>query len=408
MTEQLQHSSKAIPSDLVGATPDALIGRNIFDGTFLSPVVVARASAIAHNLATMSEFCSVNEVELAPHGKTTMSPALISRQIAHGAWGVTAANVVQARALFSYGVQRILLANQLINQPAIAWALDASTKGLELYCWVDSREGLARLNCDKPGQVSVLVEIGGSDGRSGTRDADEAIALAEEASRLDSVRLAGVAGYEGVFASGDHHDARRRVQHYLEGLANSFDRIACRRLFDRGAAPLLTAGGSAYFDDVVDILKPVAQSHGAQLVLRAGCYVTHDSGFYDRISPLRNHAELPPFQPALEAIAQVTSRPEPTLALLDVGKRDVSFDEGLPVPLWLRQGAQRVPVPESWKVTMLMDQHMFLKVAAQDELAVGDFVSFGISHPCTTFDKWRYIPEIDDDGTISAVLTTEF
>ena len=407
MTAVLRSSTKAAPNDLVGSSTGALIGRNIFDGSFPSPLVVARATAIRHNLTTMSEFCRLNRVQLAPHGKTTMSPALISRQIAHGAWGVTVANVVQARTLLQHGVRRIMLANQLINESAIKWAFESAAQGLELYCFVDSREGLHRLDRDHAGRISVLVEIGRSGGRSGVRDLDEAITLAEEARAIRSVRCVGIAGYEGVFLSG-HDNDRRTVRDYLRVLAASFGRIAALGLLEAADAPILTAGGSACFDDVVDILEPAAKAHDAELVLRSGCYITHDNGFYDRVSPLRNHRDLPSLKPALEAIAQVTSRPEPSLALLDLGKRDVSFDEGFPIPLWRQQRSRRSAVPGSWRVSKVMDQHTFLTIDTTDELAVGDLITFGISHPCTTFDKWTYIPEVADDGTIVTVLSTEF
>lgn len=407
-TQQYRFSTKAIPTDLVGAAPDALIGRNVFDGTFLSPVVIARAAAIEHNLATMREFCLANRVELAPHGKTTMAPSLIARQLAYGAWGITVANAVQARTLFALGVQRLLVANQLVNAAAIDWALEASGRGLELYCFVDSPSGLARLDRDRAGQLSVLVEIGAPAGRGGVRDVDAAIALAQQAKTLETVRFVGVAGYEGVFLPADDHADRRDVQDYLRLLAGSFERIAALGLCDPDTAPILTAGGSACFDDVVDICGPAADKHSGRLVLRSGCYITHDSGFYDEVSPLRDHRELAPFRPALEAVAQVLSRPEPTLVLLDLGKRDVSFDHGLPVPLWRYTQTRRSAAPDSWRLTNLMDQHAFLAVTAEDAPDVGDLVSFGISHPCTTFDKWTHIPEVDDDGTVVAVISTEF
>jgi len=411
---KLRCSTKAAPADLLDCSSDALLGRNIFDGSFLSPLVILRASAIQHNLQTMQEYCRSHGVQLAPHGKTTMSPTLISRQIEHGAWGITVANAVQARTLFDYGVRRILIANQLINETAINWAFEAVSQGLTLYCFVDSQEGLKRLkrpkrlNSPHTEGISVLVEIGGFGGRGGTRKFSDAAALAEQAKAIDSVRCVGVAGYEGVFKT-DASDALPSVRSYLRDLADSFTRLANLGLFDIDHEPIISAGGSAHFDDVVDICGPVAQRHNAQLVLRSGCYVTHDHGIYQRVSPLRNQQ---PLQPALEAIAQVTSRPEPNLALLDIGKRDVSFDEGLPVPLWRQhvgeQGNQRNRVPPSWRVSKLMDQHTFLKIDPNDQLNVGDLISFGISHPCTTFDKWTHIPEVADNGTIVDVLTTEF
>ena len=407
MTASLRFSTKAVPADLIGCSTDTLIGRNIFDGSFPSPLVVARATAIEHNLATMSAFCRLHRAQLAPHGKTTMSSELIARQLVHGAWGITVANVVQARTLFQHGVSRIMLANQLINESAIEWAFESAARGLEFYCFVDSREGLERLNRDRTGNISVLVEIGADGGRSGVRSLDEAVALADEATAIAPVRCVGVAGYEGVFIS-PHNDDRGTVREYLRALVSAFERIVGLGLIEADNTPVLTAGGSACFDDVVDICGPAARHHGAELVLRSGCYITHDSGFYDRVSPLRNHGKLPSFRPALEVIAQVTSRPESVLALLDFGKRDVSFDEGMPVPLWRLHQRQRTAVPNSWRLSKLMDQHAFLEVGATDDLAVGDFLIFGISHPCTTFDKWTHIPEVADDGTIVAVIATEF
>jgi D-serine dehydratase len=39
---------------------------------------------------------------------------------------------------------------------------------------------------------------------------------------------------------------------------------------------------------------------------------------------------------------------------------------------------------------------------------VGDRVALGLSHPCTTFDKWRWMPLVEDDGVISGAIHTCF
>ena len=433
---RMSPSTKGIPADLVGRSPEALIGRNVHDGTFSSPLVIAKAAAIAHNLETMRRYCAARGVEIAPHAKTTMAPSLVERQLSHGAWGVTAATAVQARALFALGVDRIMLANQLVHPAAVSWATRAAAEGLDLYVFVDSRDGLARLarpasrgrldqtdhsgphaeGSGRPagrrggiGRISVLVEVGGEGGRSGVRHDDQVLALAEQAAATDGVRLAGVAGYEGVFLDPEGSDARARVRAFLGRLVRAFEQVVDTGAIDGKHPPVLTAGGSACFDDVIDICGPAAEAHGARLVLRSGCYLAHDNGLYEQVSPLRSDPQWPPFAAALEAIGQVTSRPEPSLALVDLGKRDVSFDEGLPVPLWHRSpGGGPRPSPAHWVVTALMDQHTFLSVDPADAVTVGDFVSFGISHPCTTFDKWRHIPEVDDDGTVVSVISTEF
>ena len=429
-------STKGIPADLVGRSPEALIGRNVHDGTFSSPLLIAKAAAIAHNLETMRRYCAAHGVEIAPHAKTTMAPSLVERQLSHGAWGVTAATAVQARALSALGVTRIMLANQLVHPAAIRWAGRAASEGLDLYVFIDSRDGLDRLarpasrrpldQTDHPsshregsarsaerrggvGRISVLVEVGGEGGRTGVRQDDQVLALAEQAAATDGVRLAGVAGYEGVFLDPEGPDARARVRAYLSRLARAFEQVMDTGSIDEEHPPVLTAGGSACFDDVIDICGPATAAHGGRLVLRSGCYLAHDNGLYEQVSPLRSDPQWPPFAAALEAVGQVISRPEPSLALVDLGKRDVSFDEGLPVPLWHRgPGGGPRPAPPHWEVQALMDQHTYLAVDPADAVTVGDFVSFGISHPCTTFDKWRHIPEVDDDGTVVSVISTEF
>ena len=39
---------------------------------------------------------------------------------------------------------------------------------------------------------------------------------------------------------------------------------------------------------------------------------------------------------------------------------------------------------------------------------VGDLVGLGISHPCTTFDKWQVVYVVDDDYAIVDAVKTFF
>jgi D-serine deaminase-like pyridoxal phosphate-dependent protein len=129
----------------------------------------------------------------------------------------------------------------------------------------------------------------------------------------------------------------------------------------------------------------------AQVVLRSGAYVIHDDGFYRAISPFARGVGGPgtPLRPAMHGWARVVSRPEPELALLDAGKRDLSFDEGFPEPQRIRGGG---PLSEA-RITALNDQHAFLQGG---DVQVGDVVRLGLSHPCTALDKWTLIPVVDD------------
>jgi D-serine deaminase-like pyridoxal phosphate-dependent protein len=163
---------------------------------------------------------------------------------------------------------------------------------------------------------------------------------------------------------------------------------------------VLSAGGSAFADVVTRHLTvPVKDAAGAdvptRVVLRSGAYVTHDHGHYLRADPwTRLGAE--PLRPAITVWASVLSAPEPGLVICGMGRRDVSFDIDLPTPLVVRSAdaagrlGEARPL-EGARVTALNDQHAYLAVdpAAERALEPGDVVGFGISHPCTTLDKYR-------------------
>ena len=93
-----------------------------------------------------------------------------------------------------------------------------------------------------------------------------------------------------------------------------------------------------------------------------------------------------------------------------MGKRDVSYDIDLPMPRWwFRQGHHDAPSSIAGAVVeKLNDQHCYLSVAPNADLAVGDLLGFDISHPCTTFDKWSLLMEVADDYTVIGGLKTFF
>jgi D-serine deaminase-like pyridoxal phosphate-dependent protein len=369
---------------------------------FTYPLLTLRESALANNIEAMAAYCDRSGVALAPHGKTAMSPELAARQLAHGAWGITVATVGQLRTYRAFGFPRLLLANELVDEAGIAWlaAELAADPGFEAYCYVDSTEGVAildRVLTRQPAgrRLGVLVEIGHARGRTGCRSDAGALEVAKAVTATGTLRVAGVAGYEGSIGAGSEAETL--------GLIASF----CRRL--RGLAGALapategddlivTAGGSVYFDVVTRELT-AGGTAGMTVILRSGAYLTHDHGHYDTVSPARRAAaDAPVLRPALELWAQVLSRPEPGLALLGAGRRDVGFDKGLPVPL--RVVRRGVASEVSGAVTELNDQHAYLRLDEETALAPGDLVCLGISHPCTTLDKWRVIPVVSEDGRV--------
>jgi D-serine dehydratase len=390
-------------------------------GEFTMPLLVLRDSAIEHNVKAMAQWCATADVLLAPHGKTTMAPQLFARQLAAGAWGITAATIGQVQVYRSFGLSRIFIANELTDRAGIGWLAKELTSDpeWECYAYVDSIAGVrlldASLRAAAAGRpLPVLIELGFPGGRTGCRTIDDALEVAIAVSQAGALILAGAAGYEG----GLGHDARPQT---LDAVASYSRRL--RQLADRLVAastghtrPIVSAGGSAYFDVVARELTAGHVSAGGAsgvgtaapaVVLRSGCYVTHDHGEYAAIAPgARRHG--PDLWPAIELWAPVLSCPEPGLALACAGRRDVAFDQGLPIPLKVRKEDGSIQPATELTVTRLDDQHSYISVPPGLALTPGDLICFGISHPCTTFDKWRVIPVVDDDYRVIDAVHTFF
>lgn len=383
------------------------------------PAAVLSESRMAHNLGWMRSFIDAYGLALAPHGKTTMAPALFRRQLDAGAWGVTVATVQQARVAAAYGVERILIANQVVGQANVAMLAEmAARPELDVMCLVDSAAGvdlLGRACAARGARLDVLVELAPEPDqpglRTGVRTEGELAGVLEAlVPWLGTLRLAGVEFYEGVLP--DEAEVRRFVRRAVAVAA----RLVAEGRVER-APGIVTGAGSAWYDVVAEESAAAVRDGTVQVLLRPGCYISHDDGLY-RVAQegiLRRNPVAPrlgaPLLPALRIWAAVQSIPAPARAVVAMGKRDVAFDAGLPRPATLfRPGRDSRPgdAPAHWEVTGLMDQHAYLAIAPGDDLAVGDVLAFDISHPCLTFDKWRRILVADDDHRVVDVIETFF
>lgn len=364
---------------------------SLFGGGFAWPVMVAKRTALEHNIATMAAYCAERGFSHAPHGKTTMSPALFEAQLRAGAWAITVATPHQLLAARKFGVSRVVFANLLVDPVPIKWLSKELREGFECLSFVDSTESVRAL-AGVP--MPVLIELGFAGGRTGCRTLDAVLEVGRAVAETPGVTLAGIAGFEGMLATADDITA------FLGRMREAA--LALSREGLLGEEVIVSAGGSAFFDAVArEFGGEWLPGHRLHVVLRSGAYVTHDHGFYT------DKAGKDMFLPALELWAQVLSTPEEGLAVVGMGKRDAPHDEGLPVPLWTRT-AGLVEDASACTVTRLNDQHAYVRVPAGMRVRVGDLMCFGISHPCTAFDKWRVIPVVEDDYSVGDFLETYF
>ena len=399
-------------------------GWRLLHGDLPLPLAVLKDSALTHNLAWMQGFCDARGISLAPHGKTTLSPELWQRQLDAGAWGISLATLFQTGLGVRHGVPRIIMPNQVFQ-----WAdLDAlallqrTAPATQIWFLVDSLAQVEHIEAwaaDRgfEGRMPVLLEVGIEGQRTGVRSMAQALALGQRLAASPVLALHGVECYEGGLAPATQACEHAQVQAAVSAL---MDRVAAvaragvRQGWFSGPEILITAGGSAIFDLVAQGLTPdLGAAVPVRGVLRSGCYLTHDHQRYARyLCCVAQRLQLrETLLPALEVWSAVQSCPEPGLALLTMGRRDVSYDLDLPLPLWRSDGRGGAPgpVPAHWRIDALNDQHAYLRYDAsapvQEHPVVAEMVGSGISHPCTTFDKWRWMPVVDDHYRVSDAVT---
>jgi D-serine dehydratase len=378
------------------------------------PSAVLYEERLQHNLNWMQQFITAYGIKLAPHGKTTMAPRLFEMQLQAGAWGITLATAHQSLVAYTHGVRRVLMANQLIGKENMAIVgRMLRDPGFEFYCLVDSAAQVDQLGAffSKHDQrLQVLLELGVMGGRAGVRSEAQLHAVLAALTRWSgSIVLCGVEVYEGIL-----HD-ERAIRDFLQHAVAVARKLAAEQRFQR--TPFLLSGaGSAWYDVVAEVFSAAGFGDAVEIVLRPGCYLTHDIGAYREAQAKilkRNpvaHRMNSGLLPALQVWAYVQSVPEAEKAIVGMGKRDAAFDAGLPLPaLHYRPGdAAPKAAPAHWTVTKMMDQHAYLQIAAQDDLRVGDLIGFDIAHPCLTFDKWRTLPVLNAQYQVVDIVQTFF
>jgi D-serine dehydratase len=400
--------------EALGPEEIATLGWNLLKEDINLPCAVLYEDKLRHNLEWMRQFIAAYGVQLAPHGKTTMAPRLFQMQLESGAWGITLATAHQTHVAWRHGVQRVLMANQLIgrqNMAVVSHLLE--DPGFSYYCLVDSAEQVEQLGAffaKRKQRLQVLLEIGVMGGRTGVRNEGQLQQVLTELSRWnESIALSGVEMYEGVL------DDESSIRAFLKRAVDVTRKLAAEGRFQR--TPILLSGaGSAWYDVVAEEFSSAGFGEEVEIILRPGCYLTHDVGSYRKAqarilehNPIA-HKMSSGLVPALHVWAYVQSIPEAGRAIIAMGKRDAAFDSGFPTPaLHFRPGAAAPkPAPEHWSLTKMMDQHAYLQIDSKDELRVGDMIGFDISHPCLTFDKWRVLPVVNAHYDVVDVVQTFF
>ncbi len=402
-------------------------GWNLIKGDLALPAMTLRDSAVANNLALMRDIAASHGLSLAPHAKTTGAPQLYKMMLKDGgAWGFTAATVQQALLAARTGARNILLANQLAAPANVAHfvGLMNAFPQAKFMALVDSAEGASLLaKWAKPHlngrKLSVLIEMGPAGGRAGARTLDQAKAVIAAVTAAPELRLVGVEAYEGGVKAPTPEEVWAGIDRLLDLMLAVFEHGRQIGAFG-GDEVILSAGSSTSFDQTIRRFGHLAKDKGVRIVVRGGAFLALDHGFYRRRAldmDKRGKLALPGgktgsasgFKPGLELWAAVQSLPDPRVAIMGMGMRDLPYDIELPIPLQrFRDGKLVEDLGSGWKMTKSNDQHCYVEYPEGADIRIGDILSFGISHTSTAFDKWDVVWRIADDFTVTGAVKTFF
>lgn len=403
------HSDTLVPhKSAVMACPANLLSEEV-----CLPAALVKKTALENNNAWMQRYADTRGVSLAPHGKTTMTPWIFQAQQRAGAWGIGVGSAWQASAAMASGIERVLMVNQLVGQAnmQVVSQLKAHYRAVDFLCCVDSLANARTLSAffsARQQTLDVLIELGVPGGRCGCRSVDAALALAQEVATLPGLTLRGLELYEGVLHGDD-------PQPQVEALLRQAAGLACQMAPLVEGEFILTGAGTVWYDVVCNVWLAAQKPDRCRVVIRPGCYITHDMGIYE-IARQELIARDPiacdlggDLTSALELMAMVQSVPEADRAVVNFGKRDCAFDAGLPQPVAHYRHGKALPLQADEIVSVgIMDQHCMLRLAPGCDVQVGDIVVFGTSHPCLTFDKWKTLLLVDDEYNVLEELDTLF
>ena len=281
-----------------------------------TPALLVDLDILDANIGRIAAACRSNGVRWRPHLKGVGAPAIAHRMILAGASGITSAKLAEAEAMADAGLDDILIANQVVG----AIKIDRLV-GL-------TRRAAVMVAVDDPGQVAalgaagrragiclrVLVEVDIGLHRAGVSPGEPVVDLARAITREPGLELLGVMGWEGHAARIPDPDEKRLAAARAIGLLTG-SAAACRA----AGLPveIVSCGGTGTY--------PVAAGEAGVTEIQAGGGVLSDVRYRTVMG-----IDLPY---ALTVLTTVTSRPNPGRIVCDAGKRTMSSDGAVPVPI---------------------------------------------------------------------------
>ncbi|GBD49870.1 DSD1 family PLP-dependent enzyme [Methylopila sp. Yamaguchi] len=334
----------------------ALIGVDV--GALDTPSLVVDLDVMEANLARIAASCAKGGVAWRPHCKTHKSPEIAKLQIAAGAVGVTCAKLAEAEVMADAGIADILVANQIVGPIKIErlMALRAQAHITVAVDGTENAEALSEAAARRGLTLDVVIEVDTGARRAGVPPGLPVLELARRVAALPGLRLAGVMTWEAHTTKiSDPKEKRAAIEDAIGALVASAD--LCR---ENGIAiGIVSCGGTGTF--------ATAAAIAGVTEIQAGGGVFGDV----RYRTIYNV----PLAYGLTVHATVTSRPTPRRIVCDAGKKAMSVDSGVPLPLDLPPVASVSFSAEHGKIELQSDQA---------SPRVGDRIRFVVGYADTT------------------------
>jgi len=355
-----------------------------------TPSLLVEQPRLETNLAAMQKKADTNDVALRPHVKTHKSVAIARRQQQRGAEGLTVATVAEAETFVDAGFEDVRAAYPVTGRDKHE-RLQALRDEATISFTVDTVAGAEQASAvyaDADDPVEVLMEVDVGHGRCGVHwsDKEAAATLAQRITSLPGLQLAGLlthAGqaYDGPSDGETEEEALRRVaRHERDRMLSVASALAEADVLDVTPDRFEISVGST---PSMAAFENTARDGFRVTEIRPGNYVMHDA-----MQVALGAASLADCAlTVLTTVVSLQSKPDgPDRAFVDAGKKVFTTDTGYGTGgygIVLADAAAMRPHP-GLRVDALSEEHGWLTVSGDADLAVGDRLRIVPNHACVT------------------------
>ena len=334
-----------------------------------TPALLLDYGAMQQNMAVMDGILQDSPMKLYPHYKSHKCTQIAKLQTEHGAAGITCAKLSEAEDLAQVGIEKIVLANQVIQYEKLPKLANLARRCRLTVC-VDSADNILDLEAacaEEKAMLYVLVEYNVGLHRCGADTFEETLELARLVSEQKHLRFYGIQAYAGHLAH--EADAEKRKRLLLE-IEEDVRRLK-DYLEENGLKVFHVCGGST--GTCMD--KP---QNTVYTQLQSGSYLFMDSS-YEKLNL--------PFRQALFVLTSVISVRKDRV-VVDCGVKSLTMD-------------QRPPYFPAYPDARLdfSEEHTTIFVEDSD-LQPGDMIMCVPGHCCTTTNTFDRIHVVDGENVL--------